>query len=294
MANPSVRRRAGSGTGRQHSVAAAARAAAKRAEKAQRPEEEPEGTSTGRTATAAPPKPDKSNTTSKSSKKNDPNKPVESPKSDESPKPSRTLKMSKALGASRASAEGDAADGADAADAAGTAEKKRFGMRPGMLTAVLAVLVVVGLVAAAVLGQDYLQSQRTDAARKEAMTAASKAAPEILSYDYHHLDKDFAKARSHLTGGFSDKYKNTTQKVVGPTAKKYQGVVKATVAKPRSGGDPAASVVSASPDKVVVLLFINQVTKSTQVNGPRVDMNRVRMTMSRTSGGWKVSAVDAL
>ena len=56
----------------------------------------------------------------------------------------------------------------------------------------------------------------------------------------------------------------------------------------------AASVVSAAPDKVTVLLFVNQVTQSTQVSGSRLDLNRVRMTMSRTSDGWKVSAVDAL
>lgn len=82
--------------------------------------------------------------------------------------------------------------------------------------------------------------------------------------------------------------------MVGPTATKYRGVVKATVAAPATGEAPAASVVSASPDKVVVLLFVNQVTESTQVSGSRVDLNRVRMTMSRTDSGWRVSAVDAL
>jgi hypothetical protein len=64
--------------------------------------------------------------------------------------------------------------------------------------------------------------------------------------------------------------------------------------RPRTGGAPAASVVSASPDKVVVLLFVSQVTESTQGTRARVDQNRVRMTMDRTGDGWKVSAVDAL
>ncbi|MFB7508712.1 hypothetical protein ACFC0P_35725, partial [Streptomyces broussonetiae] len=57
---------------------------------------------------------------------------------------------------------------------------------------------------------------------------------------------------------------------------------------------PAASVVSATPDKAVVLLFVNQVTQSTQVPEPRLDLNRVRLTLTRTSDGWKVSGVDAL
>jgi Mce-associated membrane protein len=168
------------------------------------------------------------------------------------------------------------------------------GGRRRLLTSVLAVLLVVGLVALAALGWQYRNGRLTETARTEALAAARKAAPIVLSYDYRHLDKDFSTARAHLTGDFRDEYGKTTKTVVAPTAEKYHGVVKATVAAPASGAAPAAAVVSASPDKVVVLLFINQVTESTQVSGSRVDLNRVRMTMDRTGDGWKVSAVDAL
>ncbi|MEU6572335.1 hypothetical protein [Streptomyces sp. NPDC046805] len=161
-------------------------------------------------------------------------------------------------------------------------------------TAVLGLLLVAGLVAVAVLGWRYEQGRRTDQAREEALAAARKAAPVVLSYDYRHLDRDFGRTRALLTGSFLKEYGKTTKTVVGPTARKYHGVVKATVAAPKDGGAPAASVVSAAPDRVVVLLFVNQSTRSTQVSGSRVDLNRVRMTLTRTSGGWKVSAVDAL
>ncbi|GHD21622.1 hypothetical protein GCM10010313_55440 [Streptomyces violarus] len=170
------------------------------------------------------------------------------------------------------------------------------GGRRRLLTLALAVLLVAGLVALAALGWQYRDGRLTETARTEALAAARKAAPIVLSYDYRHLDKDFSTARAHLTGDFRDEYGKTTKTVVAPTAEKYRGVVKATVAAPApaSGAAPAASVVSASPDKVVVLLFVNQVTESTQVSGSRVDLNRVRMTMERTGEGWKVSAVDAL
>ncbi|MFH9002372.1 hypothetical protein ACH4E5_03880 [Streptomyces afghaniensis] len=168
------------------------------------------------------------------------------------------------------------------------------GGRRRPLTLLLAVLLVVGLVALAALGWQYRDGRLSETARSEALAAARKAAPVVLSYDYRHLDKDFSRARAHLTGDFRDEYGKTTKTVVAPTAAKYHGVVKATVAAPGSGAAPAASVVSASPDKVVVLLFVNQVTESTQVSGARVDQNRVRMTMDRTGDGWKVSAVDAL
>ncbi|MZF84210.1 hypothetical protein [Streptomyces sp. SID5643] len=168
------------------------------------------------------------------------------------------------------------------------------GGRRRLLTLLLAVLLVAGLVALAALGRQYRDGRLTETARTEALTAARTAAPIVLSYDYRHLDKDFSRARAHLTGDFRDEYGKTTKTVVAPTAEKYRGVVKARVAAPGSGGAPAASVVSASPDRVVVLLFVNQVTESTQVSGSRVDQNRVRMTMSRTGDQWKVSAVDAL
>ncbi|MFF4759898.1 hypothetical protein [Streptomyces sp. NPDC001292] len=163
-----------------------------------------------------------------------------------------------------------------------------------VLTAVLGVVLVAALVAAAVLGWRYRQGRQAEQARDEALAAARKAAPVVLSYDYRHLDRDFSRARALLTGHFRDQYGKTTKAVVAPTATKYHGVVKATVATPADGGAPTVSVVSATTDRVVVLLFVNQVTQSTQVPEPRLDLNRVRMTLTRTSDGWKVSGVDAL
>jgi Mce-associated membrane protein len=52
--------------------------------------------------------------------------------------------------------------------------------------------------------------------------------------------------------------------------------------------------VRASENKVVVLLFVNQTTTSTRLDAPRTDLNRVRLTMTRVGGGWKVSKVAAL
>ncbi|MFD4974187.1 hypothetical protein [Streptomyces sp. NPDC058424] len=163
-----------------------------------------------------------------------------------------------------------------------------------VLTAVMGVFLVAALVAAAVLGWQYRQGRQAEQARDEALAAARKAAPVVLSYDYRHLDRDFSRARALLAGHFRDQYGKTTKAAVAPTATKYHGVVKATVATPADGGAPTVSVVSATTDRAVVLLFVNQVTRSTQVPEPRLDLNRVRMTLTRTSDGWKVSGIDAL
>ncbi|MEU7550856.1 hypothetical protein AB0B01_00600 [Streptomyces sp. NPDC044571] len=179
-----------------------------------------------------------------------------------------------------------------APEPADTTPAKPARSRPRRLTALLSIVVLLALAATTTLAWKYREAERTTEARAAALTAARTAAPVILSYDYRHLDRDFAAARGHLTGPFRDQYSKTTETVVAPTAKTYSGVVKAAIAT----GDaaPAASVISASPNKAVVLLFMNQLTTSTQIATPRLDLNRVRMTLVRTPQGWKVSAVDAL
>ena len=123
---------------------------------------------------------------------------------------------------------------------------------------------------------------RTAAVRR----TAGAMGTAMLTYDYRHLDRDFARARAGLTGGFADDYATTTQTVVRPTATEVKAVVKADVA--------ASSVVRADRNRVVVLLFVNQTTTSTRLDAPKVDLNRVRLTMDRVHGRWLVSKVVAL
>jgi Mce-associated membrane protein len=43
-----------------------------------------------------------------------------------------------------------------------------------------------------------------------------------------------------------------------------------------------------------VLLFVNQTTTSTRLDGPKVDLNRVVLTLDRVDGKWLVSKVVGL
>ncbi|MET9817158.1 MULTISPECIES: hypothetical protein [unclassified Streptomyces] len=272
MANPTTRGR-GAGSPARRTLTAAARAAAKRTQR---------GEQTERTERVAPERQPSGRTLL-----------VEAPGDgwDDPPEPSP--EFAEAVAAAEPTEPTESAESVGPADVphAGAGTRRRW-RRP--LPLALALLLLAGLVAGAVLGRQYLDGRQAGQARQQALAAARTAAPVVLSYDYRHLERDFARARAQLTGKFAEEYRRTTKAVVGPTARKYHGVVKATVAEPAGGGDPAASVVSASADRAVVLLFVNQVTRSTQVTGSRVDLNRVRMTLTRTSEGWKVSAVDAL
>lgn len=262
MGNQTLPGRTGSGAPRRRSVAAAARAAAKRADVARRQPGVPAG----------------------------PDDPAPAPPEE----PAAPDNGERHRIGSRLLRRRQAADTPPEAAPEASENTETPARRTGPLGMVLALLVAAGLIASATLGWQYREAARTQQARTAALAEARAAAPVILSYDYRHLDRDFAAARAHLTGAFLSSYGKTTQTVVAPTATAYHGVVKATVAQPSNGGIPAASVVSASPDSAVVLLFVNQVTTSTRISGPRLDLDRVRMTLTRTTGGWKVSAVDAL
>ena len=51
---------------------------------------------------------------------------------------------------------------------------------------------------------------------------------------------------------------------------------------------------SASRDRVEVLLFVDQTTVRTGLEQPRVEQNRVRLTLDDVDGRWLVSGLDAL
>jgi len=155
------------------------------------------------------------------------------------------------------------------------------GVLAGVLVLALAAVAALGLVAVRVRAGD-----RVEAARDQALAAAADDAVLLLSYDHRHLDRDFAAARAVLTGRFARDYATTTRRVIAPTAARYRAVVRAEVA--------ASSVVRASADRVTVLLFVNQTTTSTRLDGPKVDLDRVRLQMARVGAKWLVRDVQAL
>ncbi len=120
-----------------------------------------------------------------------------------------------------------------------------------------------------------------------ALLSAIDEGPALFSYDYRHLTKDLAAARADTTGAFTSQYNGLTVPAVAPLATKYKVVVVATVR--------AASVVDSSNLKQIkVMLFLDQNVTNTQLAAPRLDANRVVLTMTPVGKGWKVSAVSAI
>lgn len=152
---------------------------------------------------------------------------------------------------------------------------------------------LLGVAAAAVLGlctatvllyQRVEQASEVDSARQAASDAARTRLPQLLSYDYHTLDKDLAGARAGTTGAFHDQFTELTTKVVAPAAQQQQIVTRTTVA--------GTSVVSAEPDRVVLLVFLDQVTQTKADPSARIDGARVRATLQQQDGQWLVSQLS--
>jgi hypothetical protein len=120
-----------------------------------------------------------------------------------------------------------------------------------------------------------------------ALQAAIDEGPALFSYDYRHLAKDLAAAKADTTGAFTSQYTGVTEPAVGPLATKYKVVVVAKVL--------AATVTeSTNLKQVKVMLFLDQTVTNTQLAAPRLDANRVIVTMSPVGKTWKVSGVSAI
>jgi Mce-associated membrane protein len=148
------------------------------------------------------------------------------------------------------------------------------------------VLTAAAVAAAVVLTVQSREASRLSDARTAALQSARSAAEVVLSYDHEHLDEDFAAALDVSTGQFAEEYRRTSEGAVRKVATDTEATVTAQVA--------SAGVVSATPDRVVVLLFVDQTTTSNRLDAPQTDQNRVRMTMVRSGQEWLVAGVDAL
>ena len=157
---------------------------------------------------------------------------------------------------------------------------------------VLGALAVVLVAAAAVLGLavwdigEVREHDKVDQASRVAPAAAERASAAILSYDYTSLDADRKAAQRHMTPSYKKKYGATFERLVRPNAAKVKARVEAEV--------KASGVSHADPDRVNVLLYVNQTTTSTANGGePQVALNRVQFSMVRQGGSWLVNDITS-
>jgi Mce-associated membrane protein len=152
------------------------------------------------------------------------------------------------------------------------------------LTAALAAGVLLAAVGVGYLAVQLRQAQATQSAAGTAQVLATRYAEQLLSYHHRRLDGDFAQSTKLLTDAFVREYTRATDEV-REQALRDEAVIKASVV--------ASSVVSAEPEEVKTLLFVNQLT-TTGSGRPSIDLNRVELTLVESDGRWLVDDLVAL
>lgn len=116
---------------------------------------------------------------------------------------------------------------------------------------------------------------------RAAINAASEGTVALLSYSPDSLDKDFATARSHLTGDFLSYYDQFTQQIVAPAAKQKSLKTSAHVMR--------AAVQELHANSAVVLVFVDQSTTSKDSPEPTTAASSVLVNLALVDGKWLIT-----
>lgn len=148
------------------------------------------------------------------------------------------------------------------------------------------ILIVLVLISGGVTAWLYAHYQKPDqrtspSVARAAVSAASDGTVALLSYSPETLDKDFASARSHLTGDFLSYYDQFTQQIVAPAAKQKSLKTSAHVMR--------AAVQELHPDTAVVLVFVDQSTTSKDNPEPSTAASSALVNLALVDGKWLIT-----
>jgi Mce-associated membrane protein len=178
-----------------------------------------------------------------------------------------------------------AAEDADSAEAKGSWRRdiwhRQISVKPIPVILIL-LLLISGGVTAWLYFQYRQPDQRTSpSVARAAINAASDGTIALLSYSPDSLDKDFATAKSHLSGDFLSYYDQFTQQIVAPAAKAKSLKTSARVMR--------AAVQELRPDSAVVLVFVDQSTTSKDTPEPSMSASSVVVNLALVDGQWLIT-----
>ncbi|NKY42521.1 hypothetical protein [Nocardia cerradoensis] len=158
---------------------------------------------------------------------------------------------------------------------------RRWLPRPG--TAVLIVLLVAATAGCVVFGSKFRTLHNREDAGRAASAAAQDYAVALTNIDFAHLDADTATVLNGATGEFEAMYRQSAEQLK-PVLLQAKAVSKGRVV--------AASVQSESENHAVIMLFVDAEITNVTNPQPRLDRNRLLMTMDRVDGRWLASKVE--
>lgn len=145
---------------------------------------------------------------------------------------------------------------------------RRLLKRPAVLVSSLLVLVLAA--STAYLGWRVAEQNGADSDRAQQVAAGEKYALALTSYDFKNLQGNFAAVTENSTDRFGKQYKQVSDSLT-KLIEQYQATSKGNVVE--------AGVVSSDEKKAVLSLFVDQSVTNTNSPQPRVDRNRMKMTL---------------
>jgi Mce-associated membrane protein len=145
------------------------------------------------------------------------------------------------------------------------------------------ILFVAALGLSGFLGWQLKQQHDTAAAGDAALAVARSYAVTLTSVDTKDIDQNFAQVLDGATGEFKDMYSQSAtqlrQVLIDNKAVSHGTVVD-------------AALKSTTKTKVEVLLFVDQSITNAVNPEPRIDRNRVEMTMELVDNRWLASKLE--
>lgn len=166
-----------------------------------------------------------------------------------------------------------------------TSSSSRLG-RPRTLWIAIAVLAVALVALNVGLLRERQSGDRVEVARSDAVRSAKTLVPTVLSYDYRRIDADFAEAKASTTGRFATEYAGVVDGSLRQVATKDKVVSKASVT--------GSSLVTATEDRAVVLLFVTQSTTRAGAKVPTISTSRVQANLALREGDWLVAGITTV
>ena len=122
---------------------------------------------------------------------------------------------------------------------------------------------------------------RMDSLRASALKTATTVATSFGTYDYQTLNADFARTRAYLTPSFASDFSKITASL-GSLITQDKGQIVGTV--------QGVGVESLTGTTAVVLVFLDQKVTTAESSTPRLDHNRVQLTLAlQPNKTWLVS-----
>jgi len=177
-------------------------------------------------------------------------------------------------------------DGASTPTTADGSRATRYRISGKLITLSVATMLIVVCMGDGFLWWNNRSDSQAQAAETAAKAAANDSIPLVLSYNYVDLDRYAARATSKTAGPFADDLKKLLDTQVLPAARARNIATQTTV--------QGTSTVTASANTVVLLMFIDQTTRTADAAAPKIEGARLQVTMTNQNGGWLISGLTPI